>query len=203
MGYAILEKRIDDKLTFRVGYDDSSVSPREDGDTLLTRIVGFSRKYKLSDNPEFSSEEDFLACVRTGDIIRPLYMADHGAQVAISTDWESFGSSIPSRVGYVLVTPEAIERNGLKPDDTERIETLIRSEIGEYSEYLNGEVFTVGAHHICRGQALPRAESYIGGIIGWDEAAFDEAAMSLLLDLSEEDSAGVTNETVRAAEWDY
>ena len=203
MSHTILEKKIDDKLTFRVGYDDSSVSPREDGDTLLTQIVAFSRKYDLSDTRDFRSEEDFLESVRDGDIVRPLYMADHGTQVAISTEWDSFGGSIPSRVGYVLVTPEAIERVGLKPGDSRTIDMLIGSEIGEYSRYLNGEVFSVGAHHVCRGQALPKAEAHIGGIIGWDETAFDEAAMILLLDLSEEDSTGVTTETVVSSEWKY
>lgn len=202
MTYTMLEKKINERLTFRVGYDDSSVSPREDT-TLLTQIVAFSRKYRLSDTDEFGSEEEFLDSVRESDIVMPLYMLDHGAQVAIYTDADLPGNSIPSRVGHVLVTPEAIERVGLRPDNTEIIKGLIRSEIDEYSKYLNGEVFTVGAHHVCRGQALPKAEVCVGGIVGWDETAFDEAAMSLLLDLSEEDSAGVTNETIESADWDY
>ena len=196
---AIMSKTVGGKVIFRVHYDMDPRNPREEEPFIS--IVGWHRKYHVSDRDmlEFRDRDAFLASVRPEDIVRPLYMYEHGA-VALSTTpysdkWDS------RQLGYVLVTPERLERIGLKSSDTEMIERNVDAELKEFQAYMNGEIYQIDAHRMVDGDVLETVVGTIGDIWDTKDDTLDEAVSALLHDLDPQYTEGITDDAVVASEW--
>ena len=196
----IMSKAVGGRLTFRVLYDRNPHNPRKE--EPMTKIVGWHRKYHVSDRDmmEFPDRDSFLESVRPEDIVKPLYMYEHGG-VALSTEpfsdrWDS------GPLGYVMVTPERLEAIGLKRSETEQIERNIASEIKVFQAYMNGEVYQIDVHRMADGDVLETPVTTIADIWELDDDALDEAAIAALVDVDPDHLRDVTNEMVEAADWD-
>ena len=200
MRHIVTEKRMD-SVAFRVFYDTDVENPRHETEPLALMATWIPRSAMGDDNMP-RSEEEFVDYPESSDIVKDLYMVD-GYTIRLSTSPPEHtpGSPLPLRIGKTLVSRKAIERAGLNPDDTETIDRVVESELTEYALYLSGEVYGVGAHHICRNQILPRPEISATGIFGFSESAFDDAAIDLLESLPETDREGLTASMIKAADW--
>ena len=197
---AIMSKTVGDRLAFRVHHNPDPANPRKE--EVLTKIVGWHRKYHISDSDmvEFSDPESFLESVRPEDIVKELYMHEHGgialSVTPFSDKWDSM------RVGYVLVTPERIEALGLDGSDTEFIQRIVEVEVKDFEAYMNGNIYQVDVHMMVDGDVLETPVGTVGNLWDTDDVTLDGAVIVLRAFLEPKYAEGVTDEAVDAAEWD-
>ena len=197
---AIMSKTVGGQLTFRVHHDLDAHSPRLD--EPMTQIVGWHRKYRVSDSDmvNFRDRDSFLESVRPEDIVRPLYMYEHGGVALATTPFsDKFDSG---HLGYVLVTPERLEAIGIGQGETEVIEHNITTEIKELAAYMNGEVYQIAVHRMVDGDVLETSVATIGDIWETDDDTLDYAVDVVLGDVNDDYIGDVTMEMVKAADWE-
>ena len=203
---AIMSKAVGGRVTFRVHRDPKPKNPRKE--EVLTTIVGWHRKYAISDTYEYRDRAAFLGSVRPEDTVKPLYMYDHGG-VVLSTSPFLVRSASASpyawdyrQVGYVLVPPERIEALGLDGSDTEFIERIIDVEIKDFEAYMNGNVYRVNVHRMVDRDVLETPVGSVGDLWDTDEATLEGAVIVLRAFLEPVYAEGVTDEMVADAEWE-
>ena len=199
MSGVVQTKRVNGKMAFQVIYDDGAESPRKNDP--MTEIVAWHKRLAISDHDKYASPDRFRRSIRTLQIVRPLYIMEHG-QVGLSLTpyadrWDS------GQVGYVRVTPERAEKHGLKIGDVEAIAKRMGEEVEEYSKYLNGNVFAVSAHRMAHGDVLPTPVMSIGDVWDMEDDVFDEVAMDLLDLIDIEEAQGITEQMVKDARWEF
>ena len=122
----------------RIVQDQDASSPREN-DNLGT-MVCWHRRYNLGDEqPRDESPAEYLSRLPEGSIVLPLYLFDHSGitmrTTPFSCPWDS------GQVGFIYITPDKIrEEYGEKPD-LEAIRGYLVSEVEEYDEFIQGNVF--------------------------------------------------------------
>ena len=194
----IMSKAVGGRVTFRVHHDRNPYNPREE--EVLTTIVGWHRKHRISDEgQDFPDRDAFLASVRPEDIVKPLYMYEHGGVVFATTPFSDRWDS--GQVGYVLVTRERREAIGLKRSETEQIERNITTEIKAFESYMNGEIYQIDVHRMVDGDVLETPVTTIKDVWSLDDDALDEAAIATLADVDPDHLGDVTNEMIEAADW--
>ena len=197
---AIMSKTVGGQLTFRVHHDLDAHNPRLE--KPMTKIVGWHRKYFVSDRDmvDFRDRDSFLESVRPEDIVRPLYMYEHGGVALATTPFsDKFDSG---HLGYVLITPERLERIGLKSSDTEQIELNVKAEIKMFQAYMNGEAYQIDVHRMVDGDVLETPVATIGDIWETDDDTLDYAVDVVLGDVNDDYIGDVTMEMVKAADWE-
>ena len=137
---AIMSKTVGGQLTFRVHHDLDAHNPRLE--EPMTKIVGWHRKYFVSDRDmvDFRDRDSFLESVRPEDIVRPLYMYEHGGVALATTPFsDNFDSG---HLGYVLVTPERLEAIGIGGGETDddTLDYAVDVVLGDVNEDYIGDV---------------------------------------------------------------
>lgn len=136
---------INEDLRFSVSQDMYPDSPR-DWDNLGIITCPKQGKYSLADKGEEFSLDDFNtwdeveADIRSkgGVLILPLSIYDHGGvSIYVGKQHDRWDGS---RVGFIYVTQEALDREGITLDKAEEI---LRGEVDTYNQYLMGEVYSV------------------------------------------------------------
>ena len=118
-------------------YDTHAESPREINDNLGT-LIAFHSRFDLSDN-DYWQKEELINHVEQNDVLAlPVYFYEHGG-ISLSTSefsckWDS------GQVGYIFVSYEDIIKEYGKLDIQTAIKVL-KGEVEEYSQYVNGEVY--------------------------------------------------------------
>lgn len=139
------------KEILRIMVDPDPVDPRE-WDNLGT-MVCFHRNYKLGDNHDFESPEDFENWLeeqkKNGEkfIILPLFLYDHSG-ISISTgiepnwyhkNWDS------GQVGWIYVSYSDIRKEynikKISLDRARQVTENLISEVKIYNQYLTGDVY--------------------------------------------------------------
>lgn len=133
------------ELTLKIEHDECGESPR-DWDNTGTMLCAH-RRYTLGDI-QIESESEAREWIDDNDVLveLPLYLYDHGG-LAISTrsfigrahhaDWDS------GQVGIIVATRDEVLKAGLDPDDLEKLESVLKSEVKTYDTYIRGEVYWV------------------------------------------------------------
>lgn len=153
-----LEKFAVDGLTVRIIHDDDAQNPRRDYDHAST-MVCWHRRYGLGDEePDCTPDEFFLRLMQDREFVRnrdvpdsispehvmryidkhyhvlPLYLFDHSglsmSTGSFSDPWDS------GQVGWIYMSKETAEKEGI----TDPL-AYMRSEVGEYDQYLTGDVW--------------------------------------------------------------
>lgn len=135
-------------LTVEVDYDTLDESPREYSEPI-SKMVCWHRKYRLGDQHEFETPQDFKESeeYKNAFALLPLYLYDHSG-LAMSTEsfvgraaheeWDS------GQVGYIYIPKSDVEKKtGLLPleENTEALKEMLKDEVEQYSQYLEGNVF--------------------------------------------------------------
>jgi hypothetical protein len=159
----LFEKYEVDNKVLEIFHDDSPISPRS-WDNLGT-IVAWHRNYNLSEEDynecrdfleaktyqhyesdegiENASDQRLMDLFEKDNIILPVYMYEHSG-IALSTTsfscrWDS------GLLGYIFVSKERIRNEyGVKritKKVLEKVESVLKSEIDVYGDYLNGSVY--------------------------------------------------------------
>lgn len=169
---------------------DSEVeSPREWEN--VGNMICFHGRYNLGDEHDFKEPDDLHRHLkkieRSGGIYLPLYLYDHSG-LAMSTEswvgraqhaeWDS------GQVGYIYATGDDIREcfmcKRISKNIRERAYSLLRSEVRDYSRYLEGDVYgyvittedsedvdscwEIYGFDIVRQQAMNQAISYLNKI---------------------------------------
>lgn len=140
-------------LRVDIGYDPCPSNPRRD--PHLAEFICFHKRYQLGDEHSFESPDDFLEWMDSKEakyyLVEELYLYDHG-DLALSTGpfndpWDS------GQVGWVRVDlRKACEevypgrkyerlRGDARLKVREYAKQVIKGEINEYTDYINGTVF--------------------------------------------------------------
>lgn len=153
-----------DGKVLKIFYDQDAESPRE-WDNLGT-MVCWHRRYNLGDKHDYENPSDFwysMAEDIVGDtdkvenmsperreklvldkfIILPIYLYDHSGLAMNTTGYSCPWDS--GQVGWVYVSKaKAREEYGVKKlthKVREQVESVLKSEVEVYCQYVNGEVF--------------------------------------------------------------
>lgn len=116
--------------------DDFSYSPREDD--CLGTLIALHDSYDISDHSDWTKKQIEVWSNRKDILCLPVYMYEH-SQVALSTmpfscKWDS------GQVGIIFVShKDIIEQYGEL--NLELATEVLKGEVEEYSQYLNGESF--------------------------------------------------------------
>ena len=135
-------------LTVRILQDEDCQSPRE-YDNLGT-MVCWHRNYKLGDEHEFDSPEDFETFVKDKTngvaIVLPLYLYDHsGISMSTGRGYPYCDPWDAGQVGYIYITRDkmkaeySVKRIGKKL--IERVTGYLRGEVEEYDRFIMGECY--------------------------------------------------------------
>ncbi|HBF33402.1 TPA: hypothetical protein DDW35_02440 [Candidatus Sumerlaeota bacterium] len=142
--------------TVKIYYDDNPLNPREESDNLST-MVCFHRRYNLGDrhnyrSQDFSGWDEFKARIVADHnpvVMLPLYLMDHSG-LTISNNLEPFRALDPAgwdwgMGGFCFVSRkhfvQEFGRKKLTPKMREKIHNIVKSEIEQYDQYLQGEVY--------------------------------------------------------------
>lgn len=106
-------------------------------------MVCFHRNYKLGDEHEFDSPEDFekfLKREKKNIIVLPLYLYDHSGITMKTSPFNDRWDS--GQVGYIYVTREAGRKwFGVKRINEKKVIDYLNSEVKTYDNFLTGEVY--------------------------------------------------------------
>lgn len=123
--------------TVKVIYDEEPSNPREN-DNIAT-LAHWHRRYNLGDQKiEVCSEEELT---KDKDIlcILPLYLYDHSG---LSMSTGAYGCAWDSgQVGWAYISRDRAEVMGVLSYSQERLQEIIRAEVKEYDQYLQGQVY--------------------------------------------------------------
>jgi len=130
----IIETIKSNNYVANIRIDDSPFNPRED-DNFGT-LIAFHSNYNLSDNQDFTKEELLEHIQKEGILSLPVYMYEHSGIALRTTPFNCKWDS--GQIGYIFVSLEDIEKEGWTKNQAEK---CLVSEIEEYSQYCNGEVY--------------------------------------------------------------
>lgn len=131
-------------LNYRIVPDMDPMSPREwDNVSVLALFHG---RYNLSNewgyNPnDYEGWDEMRAAIAAdgGIHILPVYGYDHGSLVLRAAESNPFSCAWDSgMVGFVFTSQERMDYTGAPAD---RINEILRAEVDEYSQYVNGDVY--------------------------------------------------------------
>jgi len=116
--------------------DQDDMNPRTEWDNLGT-MVCWHRRYKLGDEQPSCSPDEYD--LPDNAISLPLYLYDHSG-ITMSTApfndrWDS------GQVGFIYVTKEKLQAEGLGDKTKDEIESYLRAEVETYDDYLTGAVY--------------------------------------------------------------
>lgn len=126
-----------DGITLHVEPDYNPPHPRIDCDHMGT-MLGWHRRYNLTDNPKYKEPSDFWESEEAKNIhvILPVYMLDHSGIYLSTTDFADPWDS--GQLGFIYCTKEQAQKwYGYLPDE-ETLKAELRAEIETYNDYLNG-----------------------------------------------------------------
>ncbi len=167
--------------------DDPGESPRTWDN--MGKIVAFHKRYDLGDKTELKFDQfdgwdalqKHLIDNEKAAFCLPLYLYDHsGLHLKIG----SFAGLLPQghaefdsgQVGFVYVTKETIRKEfgTAGPANMERAKGCLKSEIANYNQYLEGDVYRYAIERKCAtcGHDSEMVDS-MGGIFGLDQATED------------------------------
>lgn len=140
--------------TIEVYYDECGDSPREWDN--MGKMVCFHKRYDLGDKHSVR-HEDFSGWNEMGEylkkelkavIVLPLFLYDHsGISISVGSfvgkaqhaDWDS------GQVGFIYVSREQVLKEysvkRISKKILKRVDSLLRSEVKTYNDYLTGQVF--------------------------------------------------------------
>lgn len=133
-------------IKVEIKQDEDPIDPRECMDNLGTMYCWHSR-YNLGDEkPKGYTPEDFAKeYVTAGNsLILPLVLYDHsGITIKVGREFACDpGGWDTSRIGWIVVTNERIEREyGKKTDARERAQKALEAEVEVYDQYLTGDIY--------------------------------------------------------------
>ncbi|MEF3304187.1 hypothetical protein [Paenibacillus sp. GYB003] len=154
-------KAINDQFCLKIEQDFDALHPRRENDNLGTMIC-WHRRYHLGDEHRFAEPREFMESLADGfeikrieersdkdlfeqvarhAIILPIYAYEHGAitirTAPFSCPWDS------GQVGWIYISKKkAREEFGkLTQSRVSYIENLLKAEVQEYDDYLQGNVF--------------------------------------------------------------
>jgi len=132
-------------LSLIVSADPDPVNPREEFDHICT-LVCWHRRTRLGDPHDWQDPQEFLADMKNRPHQKlPLYLYDHSG-LALSTTpfscpWDS------GQVGWVYIEREDFDDLGESRDVETTVEdraaAVMRSEVGEYDQFISGDVWWV------------------------------------------------------------
>ena len=137
-------------LYVEIRYDELAGDPRREFENLGTIVGWQDTRLRLGDRQlsvECTDPSELVAEMRQQDarIILPVYYTSHGPQCKLDIGNCADRDSIESSSGVIYVTAARLRSEyGLKRISAKAIGTAIavlRSEIAEYSAYLNGDVY--------------------------------------------------------------
>jgi len=156
-----------DNFDAHIIQDEDAENPRKMYDNFGT-LIAFHSRYNLSDNSDWTQDE-LIEYIKRDDVLAlPVYIYDHG-NIALRTseftcEWDS------GQVGYIFAWYEDFEKHGW---DIEQAKECLKSEIQEFSKYLNGETY---GYEIYRkddctycGESVDSCWGYIGLEVAQDE----------------------------------
>ena len=137
MDYVIKHKTLSDTIQARLSYDQWAENPRNGApEDYHTQIVAWHPRTLVGDRHNYTTPETFLASVREGDMLRHLFIYQHGGiALSIRPFTDPFDSG---QVGFVRLSAKRLAATGM---DEKQAEEAINKEVKELQEWLNGEVF--------------------------------------------------------------
>lgn len=128
-----------DGYTLRIGIDEyfEGWNPRECSDNL-GRLYIWVKHYEIGDKNEYNDPQDFKDSdeYRNAEVVLPIYVYIHSG-IALSClpcgdPWDSW------QAGYIICTKEAAGKCGYSKQD---IIKILREEVEEYNEYMQGKTY--------------------------------------------------------------
>lgn len=186
-------------LTLKIVHDEDATSPREN-DNLGT-FAGWHRKYNLGDVQPKIDPMEYQEALPANSLIVPVYMLDHGG-VALST--QDFGDRWDSgQVGIYHLSPERIveEYGADTPENRATALEVIKGEISEYSDYLNGNCWGYEVED-ADGNNVDSCWGFIGSDVLENGLADNLPSQYFpLLEAAVAASEGATCDSKKLAEW--
>jgi len=142
--------------------DESAENPREDRDTLGT-LHSWSRQISGDvDHSDYTEPGEIIAELAPGSVTLPLYLYDYG-----SGGSGIYVSDLDSANGFITVSAERIREEykckRITAKTRAQVESTLRAEIKELSQYFNGEAYG----YIIRGPGIDVQDS-VWGFFGYD-----------------------------------
>jgi len=139
-----------EKLRLKIEQEKDPTDPREIRDNLGI-MVAFHKRYNLGDKTDLTSDQfnswdelkEYLIKHEKAKVILPLYLLDHGG-LAMRTEpfFEDPGGWDSGQVGFIYTTDKRIkEFYGDKKPSEKEIEEALESEVRDYNDYLEGNVY--------------------------------------------------------------
>ena len=120
---------------------DISFNPNPRDDNNLGTMYCFHRRYRLGDETEIKDPgrfNDWLQENKERIVCKlPLYLYDHSGICMATTDFNDPWDS--GKVGFIVCTKDDIERWNNKNLSVENIEKILKQEVQDYSDYLEGK----------------------------------------------------------------
>ena len=137
--------------TLKIYMDDEPLNPRTEWDNF-GHMVCFHKRYDLGDEGHGITESDFeswdelenfLRREKMAAVILPVYMYDHsGITIRCGSFHDRWDSG---QIGFIYATREDIRKNWnvkrATKDLLEQARKLLLAEVGEYDDYLTGNVY--------------------------------------------------------------
>lgn len=157
----------------RIERDDDPPHPRRDND-YQSRMICFHRRYVIGDKHDFRYPDEVTNAIPEDAVKLPVYLYDHGG-ITIST--KPFSCSWDSgQIGWIYITREGIlmEQGDLSERSLDQALANLESEIQEYDQYLQGDVYgfqieRIVTCHCCNHRTFEHVES-CGGFYGLEYA---------------------------------
>lgn len=162
--------------TIEIEQDECDCDPRDWDNTGI--MLCSHRRYSLGDQQidrsiieecsNWGEVEQVIRETYNPVIVMPLYLYDHSG-LSMRTYRHGYHSSWDcGQVGFIIATKESIEKiHGnidLTPEFLEKLENYLISEVKEYSQYLEGDVYWVRVTDP-DGEELDS----VGGMFGYDD----------------------------------
>jgi hypothetical protein len=163
------------ELSVRIEQDPEPPNPRE-FDNLGTMVclhgrytLGDPHDYRAGNHSGWDDLEQHLLRDHPGAVLLPLYMMDHSG-LTISTSDAVFRACDPQawdwgRVGLIFASAEDIRaEHGVRRISRklrERVEDLLRAEVGEYDKFLRGDCYAFTIQD-ASGEVLDSCGGYFG-----------------------------------------
>lgn len=120
---------------------DISFNPNPRDDDNLGTMYCFHRRYRLGDETEIKDPgkfNDWLQENKENIVCKlPLYLYDHSGICMSTTDFNDPWDS--GKVGFIVCTKDDIEMWNNKDLSLENIEKILKQEVQDYSDYLEGK----------------------------------------------------------------
>lgn len=184
--------------TLKILHDQDATSPRENEN--LGTLATWHRGYTLGDIQPTESPLEYQAALPDNSLIVPVYMIDHSG-VALSV--RDFGDPWDSgQVGIYHVSSEQIiaEFGSDTPETRAKAFDIIKGEIEEYSDYVNGNCWGFDVED-AEGNSVESCWGFIGSDVTENGLANQlDPAYWHLLEAAVEASGGTTIDSKKFAE---